>query len=281
MNATLPPLAVTGATGQIGGRVAQLLARRGIPQRLIVRDASRAPRIERASAAVADYADATAARDALSGVDTLFMVSAAESPDRLANHLAFIAAAADAGVGHIVYTSFFGAAPDATFTLARDHFATEDAIRATGIAHTFLRDNFYLDFLADLVGEDDLIRGPASTGRVAAVARDDVAAVATEVLVDPDAHRARTLNLTGPEALTMADAADIMTSVWGRPIGYVDETIEQAYESRAGYGAPDWQVDAWVSTYTAIAAGELDDVTSDVESVLGRPPIDLRTLLTR
>ena len=75
------------------------------------------------------------------------MVSAAESADRLDEHKAFVDAAAEAGVRHIVYTSFCAAAPDCTFTLGRDHYATEQHIRASGMDWTFLRDNFYLDFL--------------------------------------------------------------------------------------------------------------------------------------
>ena len=100
------------------------------------------------------------------------MVSASESADRVAQHVAFIDAAARAGVGHVVYISFFGAAPDATFTLARDHYATEEHLRASGMDFTFLRDNLYADFLPALVGDDGVIRGPAGRGRVAAVAQD-------------------------------------------------------------------------------------------------------------
>ena len=78
------------------------------------------------------------------------MVSAAEDEDRLGQHRAFVAAAAEAGVRHVVYTSFAAAAPDAVFTLGRDHWATEQAIEEAGLAHTFLRDSFYLDFLPEI-----------------------------------------------------------------------------------------------------------------------------------
>jgi uncharacterized protein YbjT (DUF2867 family) len=93
------------------------------------------------------YGDKFASKRALEGVETLFMVSAAESPDRLEQHRTFIDAASEAGVGHIVYTSFLAASADATFTLARDHYATEQHIVAAGIDHTFLRDSFYIDFM--------------------------------------------------------------------------------------------------------------------------------------
>ncbi len=119
-----PSIAVTGATGRLGGKVAALLAEAGWPQRLVVRRPEQAPRLPLATVATASYDDGPAARRALDGVETVFMVSARESADRVAQHATLIAAAVDAGVQHIVYTSFYGAAPDAVFTFARDHFAT-------------------------------------------------------------------------------------------------------------------------------------------------------------
>ncbi len=107
-----------------------------------------------------EYADHAAAVEALTGVETLLMVSAAEAVDRRDQHRTFIRAAADAGVEHIVYTSFAGAAPDATFTLGRDHWDAEQAIRESGMTYTFLRDNFYSDLLPYFADEHGVIRGP-------------------------------------------------------------------------------------------------------------------------
>ncbi|WP_337692373.1 NAD(P)H-binding protein [Nocardioides cynanchi] len=270
---------MTGATGAVGGLVARLLADRGIEQRLLVRDPARAPALDGAVTAVCEYADPDAARAALEGVTTLLMVSASESADRLDQHRAFVDAAAAAGVAHVVYTSFAGAAADCTFTLGRDHYATEQHLRASGMRHTFLRDNFYLDFLPLMVGEDGVIRGPAGRGRVAAVARADVARVAAAVLTDPGSHRDTTYTLTGPEALTLADAARTIHEVTGRDVTFHDETVEEAYASRRRWDAPPWQYDAWVSTYTAIRAGEVEDVFDDVQAVTGRRPVSLRELL--
>ncbi|WP_232677189.1 SDR family oxidoreductase [Nocardioides sp. R-C-SC26] len=273
------PLAVTGSTGAIGGLVARGLAAAGVHQRLLVRDAARAPQLEGADVVEAAYGDTAAAHRALEGVSVLFMVSASESADRVKQHVGFVDAAAAAGVGHIVYTSFVGAAPDAVFTLARDHFATEERIRASGMAYTLLRDNLYLDFLPSLAGEDGVIRGPAGSGRVAAVARADVGRCAAAVLLDPAAHRDAAYELTGPEALSMADVAAIVGEQQGRAVSYHDETIEEAYASRLQWPAPDWQYDAWVSTYTSIAAGELSAVSDDVRRLTGRSPVGLRELL--
>ncbi|MGN8050400.1 SDR family oxidoreductase [Curtobacterium sp. 22159] len=272
-------IALTGATGHIGGAVARALADGGVPFRMIVRDAARAPQLPGTQVAVASYGDAEASRAALEGVDLLLMVSGAEAVDRLAQHRSFVGAAATAGVRHVVYTSFVGAAADATFTLGRDHWATEQAIRATSMAHTFLRDSFYLDFVEDLVGEDGVIRGPAGDGAMAAVARADVARVATEVLRNPTAHLDRTYELTGPAAITLREAAATVSEVRGREVTYHPETVEEAYASRARWDPEPWQADAWVSTYTAIAEGALARVTGDVERVTGRRPLSLREVL--
>jgi NAD(P)H dehydrogenase (quinone) len=275
------PVAVTGATGQVGGRVARRLAATGVPQRLLVRDPSRAPDLPGATVVAAPYGDGDAVRRALEGTSTVFMVSASESADRVDQHRTFVDAAAAAGVEHLVYLSFQRAAPDATFTLARDHWATEEHVRARGLVHTFLRDSLYADFLPGLVGEDGVIRGPAGDGRVAAVAQDDVADAAVAVLRDPATHAGRTHDLTGPQALTLAQVADTITAVTGRPVRYHAETVEEAFASRASYGAPGWQVEAWVSTYTAIAAGEMADVSSAVEDLTGSPAAPFEQLLRR
>jgi NAD(P)H dehydrogenase (quinone) len=272
-------LAVTGSTGNVGGRVARLLSAAGVPQRLVVRDPARAPTLDGATVARAQYGDRSAAEAALDGVDTLFMVSASESADRLDQHRTFIDAAAAAGVGHLVYISFYGATPDATFTLARDHWATEQHIRDRGLRYTFLRDNLYADFVPALVGPDGVIRGPAGDGRVAVVAQDDIAEAAVAVLRDPGPHAGRTYELTGPEALTLTEVAATVTAITGRPVSYSPETIEEARASRAGYGAPDWQLDAWVSTYTAIADGSLAAVTTAVPDLTGRPATPLAQVL--
>jgi NAD(P)H dehydrogenase (quinone) len=276
---SLPDLAVTGSTGVLGGMVARHFAEAGTAQRLLVRDAGRAPELEGAVPLVFSYADTALAGQALAGVKTLLMVSAAEAEDRLEQHYSFIDAAAAAGVQHVVYTSFYGAGPGATFTLARDHYATEQRIRASGMDFTFLRDNFYLDFLPLLAGEDGVIRGPAGDGVVSAVAREDVARSAVTVLRDPALHVGTTYNLTGPEDLSLARAAEVLTAETGRTVTYHPESVEEAYASRASYGAPPWQVDAWVTTYTAIAAGELAGLSPDVRTLTGRQPLNLKEVL--
>jgi NAD(P)H dehydrogenase (quinone) len=272
-------IAVTGATGELGGRVARGLAALDVPQRLLVRDPARAPRLAHSElVSVPSYGDGAAMRDALRGIDTLFLVSGREQLDRVREHVSAIDAAVAAGVQRIVYTSFAAAAPDTTFTFGRDHFHTEQHIRATGARFTFLRDNLYLDYVPLLVGGDGVIRGPADDGRVAAVARDDVADVAIAVLTS-DAHDGQVYDVTGPEAFTLTEAAAELSRATGRSITFEHETIGQARASRAGSGAADWEIEGWVTSYAAIANGDLERVSDTVERVAGHAPISLAQLL--
>jgi NAD(P)H dehydrogenase (quinone) len=273
------PVGVTGATGRLGSRVAQRLASKGVRQRLLVRDLTRAPRLPGADAVRASFAEPDAVRDGLRGISTVLMVSAAGSESRIRQHRTFAEAAAAAGVQHLVYVSFLAAAPDCTFTHGREHYATEQHIRSLGLDFTFLRDNFYADLLPSFAGEDGVIRGPAGQGRVSAVAEDDVADAVTAVLLDPPRHAGATYSLTVPEALSLDAVAATLSRALRRPIRYVEESIEAAYASRAGLGAPEWQLQAWVSTYTAIANGELSAVTDDVPRLTGHPATTFADLL--
>lgn len=263
-------IAITGVTGKLGGLVAQHLSRAGINVRHLARSPQRAPKLAAAQIYKASYDYTPEALEALKGVETLFMVSASESPHRLQQHFAFIDAAFEAGVKHIVYTSFYKASSDSVFTLARDHAATEAYIKSKGFAYTFLRDNFYLDFFVDLCVNYGELRGPAGDGKVSAVLRSDVAAVAATILMNPEPWLGKTLDMTGPEDLTMTDIADQMTKALGKKVVYIPETIEEAYASRRAWEAEEWEYDSWVSTYTAIQKGEQSGVTGDIEHTLGR-----------
>lgn len=270
-------LALTGSTGHLGRLLLPQLL--DLAPVLLVRDPARAPdpglEVRRA-----EYRDYDSCRAALEGVTTVFMVSAHESPRRREDHRRFVMAAENAGVAHLVYTSFAGASPDATFTLGRDHAHTELAIRQSGLAFTLLRDNFYADVLPHFADAAGVIRGPAGDGRVAAVARADVADVAAVVLRDPAAHAGTAYELSGPEALTLTEVAERAGTAIGKDLRFENETVEEAYASRrAAYDAEDWQLDAWVSTYTAIADGSVGHVTEDVRRVTGHAPRTLEESL--
>jgi NAD(P)H dehydrogenase (quinone) len=272
-------IALTGVTGTLGGRVAERVsAATDEPLRLVVRDAARAPDLPGAEVVEnpGGYADGAGFRAALTGVDTLFLVSAAEAEDRLRQHLTAVEAAVAAGVRRIVYTSFVGAhRPDPTFTLVRHHAATEEAVRASGVRHTVLRHNMYADFVpffAVREGDGAVIAAPAGDGRTGFVSRDDLADVATAVLLrDDDELDGQALEVTGPEALTLAEAAEVLTELTGIPTEYRPQTTEEAWATRRPSGHPDWEIEGWVTSYLAIAAGELASVTDVVPRLAGHP----------
>ena len=108
--------------------------------------------------------------------------------------------------------------------------------------------------------------------------RDDVADAAVAVLTS-DEHAGQTYDLTGPESHSLAYAAEQLSDVSGRRVRYVDETLEEAYASRAGAGAPRFEVDGWVTSYVAVATGELDVVSDAVAQLTGRPAQGLPAFL--
>ena len=215
---------------------------------------------------------------ALDGVRTLFMVSAQEAVDRLDQHRRAVEAAAAAGVTKIVYLSFLGASPEATFVLARQHYKTEQFIKETGASFVFLRDAMYTDFVPLIVGADGIIRGPAGIGRVGFVTRDDVAGAAAAVLASTD-YDGTTFDITGPESIDFDVAAERLGRFIGRDIRYHPETEPEAYASRLVYGAPDWEVEGWVTSYLAIANGEMDLTTDAVSRLTGQKTMDLEAFL--
>jgi NAD(P)H dehydrogenase (quinone) len=268
-------LAVTGSTGAVGNRVATALAAAGVRLRLVGRDPERLPRLAGAQAAPpAQYRNGEAMRRALDGAQTLFLVSGRESADRLAEHRSAVDAAVAAGVERVVYLSFLGAAPECTFTFGRDHWHTERHLEASGLRTTFLRDSFYAALLPAMADADGAIRGPAGDGRVSVVTQQDVADVAVAVLLDghgatTSPHDGRTYDVTGPEAISLAEAADQITDATGRRVRYVPETVEEAYASRAHFGAPQFEVAGWVTSYLAIASGEVATVSDTVPRLTG------------
>jgi len=189
-------------------------------------------------------------------------------------------------VQRIVYTSFVGAGrPDPVFTLVRHHHLTEQAIAATGVRWTALRHSMYADFVPFFATVDDgraVIAAPGGQGRTGFVSRDDCADVGAAVLLD-DSGRfdGRALDVTGPEALTLAEAAAVLEEVTGRPAAYREQTEEEAWATRRPSGHPDWEVEGWVSSYLAIAAGELAAVSDVVPAVTGHPALTVAEHLRR
>jgi NAD(P)H dehydrogenase (quinone) len=303
-------LAITGVTGQIGGKVAARLAKLGVAQRLIARDPAHVPHLPGAEIVQSSsYGDAAAMRRALVGVETLFLVSARDSfgvaqmaakngvlppaYDRLQQQLSAVDAAAAAGVKRIVYLSIMNAAPQATFILAHDHYHTEQHIRSLGIPFVFLRPALYMDNVPQSVSADYVIRVPSGEGRAAWVIRDDIADVIVSVLTGRG-HDGRVYDITGPEALTMAETAEKLSLVTGKKITYQSQTPQEARNTRTtsrlekfeaerqaltGKGLSEYEVEVFVTHFLQIAYGELATVSDSVPLLTGHAATSLSEFL--
>jgi NAD(P)H dehydrogenase (quinone) len=267
---------ITGVSGHVGRRVAELLAETGQTLRLLVRsDAARAPKLSNSEVVIGDYADSASLDRAFADVTKALVVSVyAEPGKRALLHKNAFDAAARANVGHVVYTSFQGAAPDSKFPYSRDHHLSESYLRAAGVSHTLLRDCLYMDVAPGFFDEHGVLHGPAGNGAVAWVAREDVARAIVSVLTNPGESGAA-YDLTGPEALTLHETARRLSALGGRELQYDDESIEQARRWRAQLGAPAWELDVWIGTYLAMKAGELAKTSDAVQRLTGRQPYRL------
>jgi NAD(P)H dehydrogenase (quinone) len=266
---------VTGVSGAVGRRVAELLATEGQALRMMARDPARAPRLDGAETVAGDYADPSSLVPVFAGVETAFIVSGyAPEGERARLHRNAIEAAAAAGVGRLVYLSFQGAAPTSKFSMARDHAMTEQYLQAAGVSYTALRDNLYLDILPHLFDGYGVARGPAGLGFAAYVSREDVARTAAACLTAAWSGE-RIFDVTGRESITLNEVAERLSVLTGRKLRYVDETVEEGRRWRVASGAPDWEVETWMGSYLATAAGELAVVSDTVERFTGKTPATL------
>lgn len=274
-------IALTGVTGKLGGMVAKLFLDEKIEVRNLARTPEKAKKLGFEKIFKSNYDISEETIKSLKGIEVLFMVSGSENPNRLQQHKDFIDSAKMAGVKHIVYTSFYNASKNSIFTLGRDHFETEQYIKSKDFKYTFIRDNFYMDFFIEMCMEYGEIKGPAENGKCSAVVRSDIAKVIVKILKNPEKWENQILNMTGQEELSIEEITKIVSEYTGKEIKFINETVEEAYESRKVWEAEKWQYDAWVTTYTAIAKGEQSRISNDIEKVLGRKPTTLKEYLEK
>ena len=277
----MPKIAVTGVTGNLGGIVSRLCKKNGIEVRNLARNVEKAEKLGFSNVFKSSYDKSEDTVKSLEGIEVLFMVSGSENPNRVQQHKDFIDVAKIAGVSHVIYLSFYNASKNSIFTLGRDHYATEEYIKKNGFKYTFLRDNFYADFFVDLCREYGEIKGPAGNGKVSAVVRSDVSEVVAKILENPGKWENQTLNMTGPEELSMTEIVKTVSEYFGKEIKYIEETVEEAYESRKIWKAEQWEYDSWVSTYTAISENEQSGISNDIEKVLGLKATSLAEYLEK
>lgn len=218
-----------------------------------------------------DYTQPETVRAALNGVERVFLVG---PPAK--NLVALERQAMDeikrSGVRHVVKLSAMGGR-DSIFP--RQHSESEAYIQASGLAYTFLRPNGFMQnfviYNSRTINGQNALYGCQGDGRVSHVDLRDIAATAAKTLTD-DGHEDRIYTLTGPTALTNAEAAQILSDDVGREIRYVDMPPEQFKQALLGAGLPEWSADALIDLQRLYREGGASEVTSDIEHLLGRRP---------
>lgn len=273
MRSVRSAIAVTGASGGVGSRVVRgLLAERDAPPVVaLARRPEAVGAAPRLTVRRADYDDPASLRAALADAAVLVFVSSdglAEVMRRHHEHV--VAAASDAGVEHVVYTSIVDAAPDSRFYYAPVHRDTEALLAASGIPHCLARTSIFADFFVSTWIEPAVreLALPLAAGRMSLVTRDDVALALARLAL---ARSEGTLELTGPEALTAADVCRGTTAVTGRELRFV-ALEEPEYRGRlAETGEPDWLIDAYSTMFASVREGRFATVSDDIPRLTGRP----------
>ena len=265
---------VIGATGTIGRDVTKQLAKKNATVRAGVRDPGKARMQFGTEIALApfDFEDAQSFDGALKDVEKVFLLPPL-MPNQLEVANAFVDAAKRAGVRHIVKLSAIGVDTE-SFKFGEWHAAGERHIRESGLAFTFLRPNSFMqNFINYFPPRDGVIYLPWGNGRASFVDTRDIATAAAEVLITRD-HEGKTYTLTGPAALGIAEVANILSEAAGREINYVDVPESAARDGMLQAGLPQWQVDALMELHAINKQNLWSTVTSDIEEVSGKPPIE-------
>jgi uncharacterized protein YbjT (DUF2867 family) len=232
---------VTGATGNTGWPLVELLVQRGARVRVLLRREADGAKFQGTTVALADFDDERAIAAALEGVDRAYLVT--PSSERAeAQQLRFAELAAAARVRHLVKLSQYAAAEDSPVRFLRYHAVVERRIRELGLGYTFLRPNLFFQGLfamARIIREQGRIFAPIGEARVSAVDVRDIAAVAAAALTEPG-HEGRTYTITGPEAVTHTQIALAIGAAVGKDVAFVDVPPEAF--AAALKGLPEWQL---------------------------------------
>lgn len=228
-----------------------------------------------------DYDNFASLESAFQGIDKLYLVSSSETAKRSVQHINVIQAAKKAGVKHIIYTSYIRRVEDASSPIAfigAGHLAAEHAIFESGIPFTILKQALFFENIPWLIGKDVLGKGsfalPAKEGKVAFVAREDLAMAAVNILLSTG-HENKTYMLTGSQKYSFNDIANILSELSGKTITYISPTDEAYIKQMHDSGIPLEDIDRPLAFSRAIAQGESDFQTTELQEILQRPPQDL------
>lgn len=250
-------IVVTGATGNVGTHVVAELAQRGLAVRALTRSpASARPIASNVEWVAADFADVKSLATAMEGVSKLVLITPAH-PQMRAHQEALVKAAVAAGVQRIAKLSGLGAGPEAPIRLPQEHFAIEQSIVASGVAHSFVRPNLFMQVLlgsADSIREEGVFYAPAGDAKISLTDARDVASVLVhEVLRDDGVDAVR--EITGPQALSYADAAESLGRAAGKRVSYVAVEPATARQAMTGSGMDPWLAEAFLELFEVYRAG--------------------------
>lgn len=276
------PIVVTGATGNLGRLVVEELLSRGVPADEVIATGRAIEKIKDladrgAQIRTVDYDDPESLRAAFTGADKVLLISGSEVGKRVAQHKNAIAAAAQAGVGLLVYTSIANA-DRSTVGLADDHRATEQALAEADVPVTLLRNSWYLENYTGQLHvylEHGAILGCAGDGQVSAATRADYAAAAAAVLTSVG-HAGRTYELGGDAAFSMSELAAAVTELSGREVVYRDLTEEEYVAALVAAGLPEGFAAGLANADRGLARGDLLVKTGDLSRLAGRPTTSMR-----
>lgn len=271
---------VTGAMGTTGSEVMKLLAARNVPVRAMVRDRGKADALHQPGIDIveADFDSPQTLHAALDGVERAYLVT--NSTERTeAQQLAFVHAARERGVAHIVKLSQLHADATSTVRFLRYHAAVEAAIRESGMAYTFLRPNLFMQGMVfafrSMIKEQGAIYAPVGDAKISVVDVRDIAAAAVAALTEPG-HEYKTYDLTGPQALTHADMAAHLSQVLGRTITFADVPPEAMRTTLRDLHMPAWQAEGLLEDFAHYRRGEAAAVASGVYEATGAAPRPFR-----
>ncbi|ENO88622.1 SDR family oxidoreductase [Thauera linaloolentis] len=265
-------IAVTGATGQLGRIVVQKLLGKTSAHDIVAlaRDPAKAANLGVAARA-ADYTNPQSLAAALAGVDKLLLISSSEIGQRATQHRNVIAAARQAGVSLLVYTSLLHA-DRSTLDLADEHRATEADLKASGLPHVILRNGWYTENYTGSIGGalvGGAFLGSAGDGRIASAARADYAEAAVAVLTSA-AHEGKTYELAGDHAYTLTDLAAEISRQTGKDTPYKDLPVAEYAAVLAGVGIPEGFAKAIAGWDAEVAKGVLFDDGRQLSQLIGR-----------
>ena len=259
--------------GKVGAETVRLLREQDVPVRVLVRDPAKAKAQALAEAgaqiAAGDLDVPASIDDAMTGISAVVLVS----PAVPAQELNVVASAARAGAGHVVKATS-KASPDSPIARRRGQSEIEAGLAASGVPHTLLRSNAYMQnvlALAPAIAATSSFGSSAGQGRTGMVDARDVAAVATEIAASPDGHAGKTYWLTGPELLSNYDVAAVLSKLLGRAITYREVTFEENKDAMIRAGVPEPIAVMNAQAFSLTASGDAEWITDDIPSILGRP----------